>query len=109
VKVDGSNPSRSTITKPKYKIMPYFDVDSIEIEPYEFVQSCRKSEIRDLIIELVSHGHLPESVLIFSKENQQATMLEQDFSENMNKLSKTYYSISKEDAEVLEEIFKKYL
>jgi hypothetical protein len=89
--------------------MPHFDVDSIEIEPYEFVPSCNNSEIRELINELVRYGHLPESVLISQKENERATMFEQDFGKNMDKLSKMYYSIPKEDIESLEEMFKKYL
>lgn len=90
--------------------MPYFQIEEeIEIDPFEYVMSCSEGEIKELINGLVDDGHLPESVLTLYKENEQSKMLEQDFDEKMNKLSKTYYSMSKEDIESLEEMFKKYL
>lgn len=38
--------------------MPYFDIDSIDIEPDEFVSSCNSREIKELIDALVEDGHI---------------------------------------------------
>jgi hypothetical protein len=92
--------------------MPDFYVnDELTIEPYEFVRECSQSEIKDLIVELVDEGHLPNSVLQQVKTNgkSKTSILEDEFLEKIDKLSKRYHSISKEDEEKLEEIFKKYL
>jgi len=93
--------------------MPEFYVDDLEIEPYEFVRDCSKSEIRELIIELVEEEHLPKSALQQMNTNKgnkrNTSILEEEFLEKMDKLSKRFHSISKEDEEILEIIFKKYI
>jgi len=93
--------------------MPTFYVDEIDIEPYEFISSCSDSEIRDLIIELINEEHLPESVLNQLKTDKDGkrnqSILEEEFLEKMDKLSKRFHSISREDEETLETIFKKYI
>jgi hypothetical protein len=93
--------------------MPDFSVEDLEISPYEYVSACRGSEIRDLIIELVDEGHLPKSVLNQIKTgksgNPKTSVLEDEFLEKMNKLSQKFHSLTKEDEETLENIFKKYL
>lgn len=93
--------------------MPEFYVEEIDIEPYEFVRACSKSEIRELIIELVEEEHLPKSVLQQMNTDKDGkrniSMLEQEFLEKIDKLSKRYHSISREDEETLETIFKKYI
>ncbi len=93
--------------------MPEFYVEEIDIEPYEFVRACSKPEIRELIIELVEEEHLPKSVLQQMNTDKDGkrniSMLEQEFLEKIDKLSKRYHSISREDEETLETIFKKYI
>lgn len=93
--------------------MPDFYVDDIEIGPYEFVSACRPSEIRELIIELVEGEHLPKSVLSQIKTDKngkpKTSILEDEFLEKMDKLSQRFHSITKEDEETLETIFKKYI
>jgi hypothetical protein len=93
--------------------MPEFYVDDLEIEPYEFVRACSKSEIREPIIELVEEEHLPKSALQQMNTNKgnkrNTSILEEEFLEKMDKLSKRFHSISKEDEEILEIIFKKYI
>ena len=42
--------------------MPSFYVDDIDIEAYEYVDNCSKSEIKELIDELIDRGYLPKSV-----------------------------------------------
>lgn len=93
--------------------MPEFYVEEIDIEPYEFVRACSKSEIRDLIVELVEEEHLPKSVLQQMNTDKNGkrniSILEEEFLEKMDKLSKRFHSISREDEETLETIFKKYI
>jgi hypothetical protein len=93
--------------------MPDFYVDDIEIEPYEYVRACSKSEIRELIIELVEEEHLPKSVLSQMKTDKngkpKTSILEDEFLEKMGKLSQKFHVISREDEDTLETIFKKYI
>lgn len=93
--------------------MPEFYVDDIDIEPYEFVRACSKSEIKDLIIELVEEEHLPKSVLQQMNTDKngkpKTSILEDEFLEKMDKLSQKFHVISREDEDTLETIFKKYI
>lgn len=93
--------------------MPDFSVEDLEIEPYEYIRACSRSEIRDLIIELVDEEHLPKSVLNQIKTDKsgksKTSVLEDEFLEKMDKLSQKFHSLTKEDEETLENIFKKYL
>jgi len=84
----------------------YEEVD-VDVDVDDFLSSCNKREINDLIEALVEDGHLPKSVL--NKNDQKEGRLESQFSFKVDKLKEKYYSISKEDEEVLENIFKKYL
>ena len=92
--------------------MPDFYVEEITIEPYEYIRECSKSEIRDLIVELVDEGHLPSSVLKLVKTDKKGkggiSVLEQEFLEKMSALSEKFHTLSKEDEETLEGLFKKY-
>lgn len=89
--------------------MPYFTPDDLDIEPSEYLNSCSKREIKELIEFLVEDGHLPKSVLIQSETSKSHSRLQSEFSEKLDMLAKKYHSISKEDEEILETIFKKYL
>lgn len=90
--------------------MPSFEVDYIDIEPYEFVEACRPSEIRELIVALVEDGFLPESTLSKTDNSKnRVSMLEGEFLEKMDKLSQKYYILSKDDELILETLFKKYI
>jgi hypothetical protein len=86
--------------------MPEFSSD-IDIEPSEFIDNCSKREIKELIEILVDDGHLPKSVL--RKSNTSYSRLEEEFSDKLDELSKKYHSISSEDEEILNKIFKKYI
>jgi hypothetical protein len=79
----------------------------IDIEPSEFVDNCSRSEIKELIEILVNEGHLPKSVL--RKLNTSYSPLEEEFYDKLDELSKKYHSISSEDEEILNKIFKKYI
>ena len=89
--------------------MPDFYVDDITIEPYEFVKSCSKSEIKELIDELVDEGHLPQSVIKLDPKGPKRGVLEMEFINNLDKLKEKYYSLSLEEEQTIQEIFKKRL
>jgi hypothetical protein len=88
--------------------MPEF-TSEIDIDPSEYIDSCSSREIKELIEYLVEDGHLPNSVLVQTPNTKNFSRFQQEFSEKVEKLSKKYHSISKEDEEKLEEIFKRYL
>ena len=87
--------------------MPDFYVDTLTIDAYEYVTSCTKSEIEELISELVDGDYLPKNVL--GPNNDKLSKTQNEFAENLQKLVNVYYSVSKEDEEILESIIKKYV
>jgi hypothetical protein len=80
----------------------------IDIDPREFVDSCGKREIEELIESLIEEGHLPEQVLN-QTGNVKRGRLEGDFIEKLDQLKEKFYSLSSEEEECLNQIFKKYL
>lgn len=86
--------------------MPNLEV-YVDIEVDEFVDSCSKREIKELIDYLVEEGHLSDEVI--DKNNPKMGSLEMGFIENINKLKGKYYSLSSEDEGEIMKIFKKYL
>jgi hypothetical protein len=90
--------------------MPYVDID---IEIYEFVRSCSKSEIKELIEELVENDHLPKDVINtkgdVKKEMSRKTNSELEFSDKLDKLKEKYFSLSQEEELSLNNIFNKYI
>ena len=86
--------------------MPDF-TSYVEVEPYEFVSECSKSEIKELIDELIDAGHLPQTVRNTTEVRR--GNLEEEFLEKMNGLSESYYRLSQEDDKLLQDLFKKYL
>lgn len=90
--------------------MPYVDID---IEIYEFVRSCTKREIKELIEELVENDHLPKDVINtkgdVKKEMSRKTNSELEFAEKLDKLKEKYFSLSQEEELSLNNIFNKHL
>ena len=90
--------------------MPYIDID---IEIYEFVRSCTKNEIKELIEELIENDHLPKDVINtkgdVKKEMSRKTNSELVFSEKLDKLKEKYFSLSQEEELSLNNIFNKHL
>ena len=84
---------------------------NVDVEVDEFVDSCSKREIKELIDYLVDEGHLPESVLDSNGDNKDSKIsyLEQEFIDNMDKLKGKYYSLSGEDESEIMKIIKKYI
>jgi hypothetical protein len=90
--------------------MPYVDID---IEIYEFVRSCSKKEIKELIEELIENDHLPKDVINtkgdIKKEMSRKTNSELEFSEKLDKLKEKYFSLSQEEELSLNNIFNKHI
>jgi hypothetical protein len=87
--------------------MPEFE-SYVDVDVDEFVSSCSKREIQELIECLVEDGYLPKNV-IGTNPNENLGRYETDFNENLDKLKEKYYSLSSEDEQVIQNIFKKYL
>ena len=85
--------------------MPEFET-YVDVDVDDFVLSCNKREIKELVEFLYEQGHISTSV-ITSHESQ--GVLESFFMEKMDKLREKYYRLSQEDEQILEDLFKKYV
>ena len=83
--------------------MPVFYIDSLDIDPEEFLDNCGRREREELIDLLVKDGYvlLPEGNMIGS-------MLENEHMDRCIDLGKKYYAMSDEDLKTLESIYNKY-
>jgi hypothetical protein len=86
---------------------------SIDIDVDDFLYSCSSYDIRELITALVEDGHLPKEVLNKEGEVREETIRrgrgEEEFSQRLESLKTKYYSLSQEEEEFFDKIFKKYL
>jgi hypothetical protein len=87
--------------------MPEFE-SYVDVDVDEFVSSCSKREIQELIECLVEEGYLPKNV-IGTNPTENLGTYESDFNENLDKLKEKYFLLSNEDEQVIQNIFKKYL
>lgn len=88
--------------------MPTFDQEvdaTFDISPSDFVSECSSREIKELIGILVEGGHLPEGVAGLGKSNGYSA---DEFQEAVRKLSKNYYSITKEEEDIIKNIAKRF-
>lgn len=87
--------------------MPWFDTNSeIEIDVEEFVTSCDKKEIKELINVLIDEGHLNPEDQLKTKEN--SNLFEIEWLDMLKKLVSLRLQISKEEEETIRNIVKKY-
>jgi hypothetical protein len=90
--------------------MPYIDMD-IDVE--DFLYACSRRDIKELIQSLVENDHLPKEV--FNKNGDVKEDLvrrgrgEDDFSDKLEQLKTKYYSLTQEEEEFFDRVFKKYL
>jgi hypothetical protein len=86
---------------------------SIDIDVDDFLYSCSSYDIRELITALVEDGHLPKEVLNKEGEVREETIRrgrgEEEFSQRLESLKTKYYSLSQEEEEFFDRVFKKYL
>ena len=86
--------------------MPEFST-YIDIDASEYVSECSKSEINELIEELVFQGYIDKSNSVVGMET--LSVMEQEFHEKLEKLKSSYLNIQLEDEEILKKIFIKYI
>jgi hypothetical protein len=84
--------------------MPNFET-YVDIDVDDFISSCGTRDIKEIIKTLKDDGHLPHYFPIDKK----MTFLEEKFINKMSELSSHYIRLSREDEEILEKLFKKYL
>ena len=89
--------------------MPEFET-YVDVDVDEFISVCSKREITRLIECLVEEDYLPESVLTFKQDgNDKRGRMESEFIEKLDQLKDKYYSLSVEEEDSIEKIFKKHL
>lgn len=91
--------------------MPYLSFD-VEID--DFLSSCDRRDITDLIDALVEDGHLPKGSRDLKNIKTDNIIARQgrgeiEFSEKLDKLKTKYYSLTQEEEEFFEEVFKRLL
>ena len=96
--------------------MPHFDVDSISIDPEDYLDACSSRERRDLLDEL--HARYPEEFNdIIEDALDDASVEVEDvirsdshrlFIYHLNTLRKGWYGVSREDADIIAILSKKY-
>ena len=81
----------------------------IDIDVDDFLSSCSSRDIKELIRGLVDDEHLPKEVLKVKDEIVSRGRGEEDFAIKLEKLKIRYYSLTQEEEEFFDKIFKKYL
>lgn len=85
---------------------------SFDISVDEFLSNCSTSERKEIILAMIEDGFLPSWVIDKGGKvvkEKTKTNMELDYNEKLDLLKSKYYSLSLEDEESLNKIFKKYL
>lgn len=87
--------------------MPTFSNDNeIDVEPWEYVSSCNRFEIKELIESLVEDGYLPKSVLNESDDDHHYDL---DWKNSCSKLIRGRHLLSQEDEQTILKISEKII
>jgi hypothetical protein len=86
--------------------MPEFE-SYVDVDVDEFVSSCSKREIKELIDCLIEDGHLEKNELIKQPE-QKMGVLEEEFLTKLHSLSSKYYSMTQEELDLVDNLYNKY-
>ena len=81
------------------------DVD-VDIEIDEFVDSCSERDLQMLIRYLQEAGYLDKSNI---RDESKMTSNEIEFRDKMSLLSDKFYQMTIEEAELIENLYNKYL
>jgi len=82
--------------------MPLFDLD---IDVDEFLSTCSKREINQIIDALIEDGYLNKSSLPTSKN---VCIAQQEHIDSCTKLVNNYYQLSIEECEILKKISNRF-
>jgi len=88
--------------------MPEFET-YVDVDVDEFISACSKREINKMIECLVEENHIPESVLTHNGGKEKRGRMEEEFIDKLDQLKEKFYSLSSEEEEHLNQIFKKHL
>jgi len=95
--------------------MPLINVDidenlDVDIEVTDFLKSCDRDELEQIQSYLITQGQIQNYLINQGFElNSIDTVTEGEFVESLEKLRKNYYSLSKEEEEIINSIAKKFL
>lgn len=87
--------------------MPDFST-SIDIEPWEFVSECSKTEIQELIETLIEDGHL-DTFNGKVKPSNTSTLMDDEWNEALEKLRNSRHLLSTEEENRMTDIAKKFI
>ncbi len=82
------------------------DVD-VDIDVDEFLSSCSKREIKEVINALIEDGHLSKHPLIPGYDDKLGKM-EEEFVGKLHTLSSKYYSMTEDELEMINNLYNKY-
>ena len=96
--------------------MSRFDVDSITIDPDDYVYACGRKEIKELLDEIrrcetetydeFIEGDVNE--LVQNRMDETRSVGQSIFNNHLNSLKQAWYSVSKEDADIIAILAKKH-
>jgi hypothetical protein len=86
--------------------MPEFE-SYVDVDVDEFVSSCSKREIKELIECLVEDGHLEKNQFVKQPDDKKG-VLEEEFLNKLEVLSTKYYSMTEEELEFIDNLYNKY-
>ena len=86
--------------------MPEFE-SYVDVDVDEFVSSCSKREIKELIECLVEDGHLEKNQFIKQPDDKKG-VFEEEFLNKLEVLSTKYYSMSEEEVDMIDNLYNKY-
>jgi hypothetical protein len=85
--------------------MPSFYSDAeVEVDVTEFLEACNSYEIKEVIEYLEDMGHISQK----EKLNQNMSLNESDFVNNISVLMCNYHNVTKEEEEVISKITKRF-
>ena len=86
--------------------MPEFNT-YVDVDVYEFIDECSKSEINELIDDLIDRGYLTKNSKGVGKPPQYS-LIEEEHRNYCDVLANSYHRMSKEEEETIANIAKKY-
>jgi hypothetical protein len=84
--------------------MPYFNVDDLDISPSDFVDSCSRREINELIEILIEDGYLTDNDVNSEIKKNNKSYLDKIYDECLFKLSISKHRLTNEEEEIIKKI-----